>query len=125
MSRSKSQRLRNAIRVCKRANCNFHGFTLQKGCLFGEDTKGFFVSFAVKCNNKMIIYRIDQTRINDIIWEPKRELIQDGTTAHKIYTYTKENPRFKIEYEEDNHDKIRKTFQQHVPHSIKRVLIFK
>lgn len=88
------------VRISQQYNQPWRGFTLQKGHLYGEDDKGYFVSAAKPAGivDMIEVYRCD-TRTGDYVWTKTAESKNTDTvqkilhavslTGHKI-TYEPE-----------------------------------
>ena len=66
---NKSKAMKGIVRISERYNQPWRGFTLQRGHLFGEDERGYFVS-AARPGHKagtIIVYRCD-TSSGDYVW---------------------------------------------------------
>lgn len=108
---------RNTFFICKPTNSRyFNGFRLQNGCFFGEDNRGYFVSFGQINKGYLRVFRIDYKRQNSNHWIPHYESIEaKGSTAYHIKRYLTFHPKHEIEYKKDSRESISRTFQQHVP----------
>lgn len=73
------------IRVSVQYNQPWRGFTLQRGHLFGEDEKGYFVSAARpgRRPGTVIVYRCD-TSSGDYVWSKTAESVDTETVKRII-----------------------------------------
>lgn len=96
MSRgAKLRRHGTIVRISQQYNQPWRGFTLQKGHLYGEDEKGYFVSAARpgRKPNTIEVYRCD-TSSGNYVWtktaenmntDTAQKIIQTaGSTDHKV-----------------------------------------